>query len=125
MSLAEVHHRLSNAAAFFTFIMGSWAAILALRGRGLDGSYLGAILVGELLLVAEALLGAVLLAGLGLAPARGIHLLYGLLAVLIWPFLFTATRRDGGRREAILFAAGSFFLWGLVLRAATTARLGG
>jgi hypothetical protein len=126
VTLAGLHERLAVTATLFTFVMAIWALATGLRGRGIDGNYLGALVVGELLLVAEAALGVVLLVGRGVSPARGVHLLYGLLAVLIWPFLFSYTRgeRGGDRREAFLYAAGSLFLWGLVLRASTTGGVG-
>lgn len=123
MSLSLLHERLAQTSVFFTFVMAAWAFGLGLRHRGIDGNYLGALVIGEALLVGEAILGLVLLVGAGATPARGIHLLYGVLAVLIWPFLMTITRgeRAGARQEAFLYAAGSLFLWGLVLRAVTTA----
>ena len=121
MSITVIHTRLADSAALFTLIMGLWGLALAFRGRGVDGSYLGAIVVGELLLIAEALLGAYLLLGVGVQPGRWVHILYGVLAVLIWPFVFTYTRDATGRREAALFGIASLFLWGLVMRASTTA----
>ena len=119
--LAFLHQRLAGTAAIYTFVIAIWAAYAFARGRGVDGNFLGAVLVGELLLVAEVLLGSVLMLGAHLAPGRWIHLLYGLLAAVMWPFIFTYTRGTSDRRESLLFAAGSLFLWGLVLRAATTA----
>lgn len=127
MSLVDIHARLSITAAIFTFVMGAWAVGLFLRNRGVDGNYLGAIVIGELVLAAEALLGVILLFQRGgLLEMRWVHVLYGTLAVLIWPFIFTYTRETEARAvpprlEAVLFGAGSFFLWGLVMRAISTA----
>ena len=117
-----LHDRLAVTATFYTLVMAGWAFVQALRGRGLAGGYFGAIVIGELLLVLQGLLGLFLLLG-GSGPAlerAWLHGLYGLLALLIWPFLFTYTRNQPGRRESILFAAGSLFLWGLVVRAVDT-----
>jgi heme A synthase len=121
VSTALLHDRLATTAAFYAFALAVWAGFLAFRNRGLDGNYLGAVVIGEGLLVCEAALGAWLLFGMGLSPDRAIHFLYGTLALLIWPFLFTYTRSATGSRDAVLFSAGSLFLWGLLLRAATTA----
>ncbi len=115
-----LHGRLAVTAAFYALIVALWALGLALRGRGLDGNYLGAVVIGELLLVLQALLGLFLMLRGGGLERAWLHLLYGALATLIWPFLFTYTRNQPGRRESILFAAGSLFLWGLLLRAAET-----
>jgi hypothetical protein len=123
VSIELLHDRLSVTAAFYALAIAVWATVLAARGRGIEGGFLGAIVIGEVLLIVEALLGVWLALVAGASPARGIHFLYGILAVLIWPFLLTYTRGRTGQREAVIFAAGSFFLWGLLLRAATTARI--
>jgi hypothetical protein len=124
VSLVVVHERLSVTCAFFAFAMGVWGVALAARGRGPDGNYLGAAVIGELLLLAQSGLGAWLLFGEGLSPGRSLHLLYGVTVLVVWPFLMSYTRRESGPREALLFGAGSFFLFGLVLRAATTGATG-
>lgn len=116
-----LHGRLSASAATFTFVMGVWASYLVLRGTGVSGSYLGAVVVGEALLIAQGCLGAWLWLGRGGSPDRGIHILYGTLTVLVWPFLLTFARGAGGRGEALRHAAAAFFLWGLVVRAIDTA----
>lgn len=121
MSTALLHERLATTAAFYALALALWAGYLAVRGRAIDGNYLGAVVIGEGLLIAEGALGAWLLFALGQSPDRGIHFLYGTLALIIWPFLFTYTRSSNGSREAVLFSAGSFFLFGLLLRAASTA----
>ena len=118
-----LHDRLADSAAFFVFAMGIWALLLFLRGQGLSSSYLGAVVVGEMLLAFVALLGAYRWLIAGVDPARWVHLLYGILAALIWPFIYTYTREAQGRVESLLFGVASFFLWGLVMRAIGTAEL--
>ncbi len=118
-----LHDRLADSAAFFVFAMALWALLLFARGRGLSSAYLGAVVVGEMLLVVEVLLGVYRWLIAGVDPARWVHLLYGLLAALIWPFIYTYTRQAEGRVESLLFAVASFFLWGLVMRAIGTAHL--
>lgn len=120
-----LHDRLATTATFYTLVMAVWAGVQVARNRGLDGNYFGAIVIGESLLVIQGLLGLfLLLGGQGSHLARPwLHGLYGLLVLLIWPFLFTYTRNQPGRRESILFAAGSLFLWGLVVRASETGAL--
>jgi cell shape-determining protein MreD len=127
-----LHSRLAGSAAFFTFAMGVWGVIRFLRGQPLNSSYLGALAIGEGLIVIEALIGAFRLLNTGIQPERWVHFLYGTLAALVWPFLFTYIRQTDAqegaeeldpRVESLLFAAGSFFLWGLVMRAISTAHL--
>jgi heme A synthase len=118
-----LHERLAVSASFFTFAMALWAFLLFLRGRGLSSGYMGAVVVGEALLIVEALLGAWRWIAGGVDPERWVHILYGVLAALIWPFVFTYTREADGRVESLLFGAASLFLWGLVVRAMSTAHL--
>jgi heme A synthase len=125
VTLNLLHDRLSVTSAFFVFVMAMWAVWLAARGRGVEGDYLGAVVIGEALLAAQALLGIWLWLVAGMRPERGlVHVLYGALVVLIWPFIFTFTRDASGRSEAVRYAVGSLFLWGLVMRAIDTGSLG-
>lgn len=116
-----LHERLAVTARFYVAALGLWAAWLAVRRQGLSGGYLGALVVGEALLVAEAALGAAMWLAFGGSLGDGLHLLYGILVVLMWPFLFTMTRGSVGRPESISFAAGSFLLLLLLQRAVETA----
>ena len=118
-----LHDRLADSAAFFTFAMAVWAFWRFLRRQGLSCGYLGAVVVGEALLAVEALLGVFRWLVAGVDPARWVHLLYGLLAALIWPFIYTYTREARGRVESLMFAAASLFLWGIVMRAIGTSEL--
>ena len=114
-----LHGRLAGSALFFTFVVAVWALWLFLRGKPLNGSFLGAVVVGEGLLLAQSLIGVLLYFNAGM-PQRWVHILYGLLAVLVWPFIYTYTRQAEGRVESLLFSAGSFFLWGILMRASST-----
>ena len=120
-----LHERLANTAMFYAFAMGVWALWLTVRGKGLDGGYLGAVVIGEALLVAQVLLGFVLWAGMGFVDGMWLHLLYGLLTALMWPFVYTFSRgRDGSaRQEAMMFFATSFFLFLMLQRAVETAAM--
>ncbi len=120
-----LHQRLALTCAFFTFALGLWAVWLFIRGRGLSPNYMGALVIGESLLVVEALLGAWRYLAEAQEPGRWVHLLYGVLAALLWPFLYTFSREAKGRAESAMMAAGSFFLWGIVMRAISTAAGGG
>lgn len=120
--IESLHERLALTARFYVAAMGLWALWLTFRRQGLASGYLGALVIGETLLVAEAALGTFMWLALGGDIGGGLHVLYGLLVVLMWPFLYTFTRGGGGgRRESIFFAAGTFFLWLMLQRAVETA----
>ena len=119
MSLVEVHARLANTALFFCVIMGVWGGWRFLRKRGMEGSYWGAVVIAEILILAQGFLGGYLWLT-GLRPARGIHLLYGIVSGLAIPMIFFYTRGREERPEMLMYAGGFLILVGLVLRAMTT-----
>ena len=121
MTAALLHDRLAVAAALFAFALSAWAGWSVARGRGVDAGYFGALVIGQGLLTVQAIVGAVLWLGHGSRPSRDVHVLYGVVALLVWPLVLTLTRADRSRREAALLAAASLVLWGLLLRAIDTA----
>lgn len=129
MSIVEIHTRLSNTATLFVAALGIWALFLRLRSKPLDGNWFGAALIGELLLVAQSLLGVYLyyVVGLGVAlPRPFMHILYGVVSLVTLP----AAQSYFGQLEdekvkALAMAAVCFFLWGIVLRASHVAQYAG
>lgn len=125
MSIVEIHHRLASTATLFTAALGLWALFLRFRARPLDSNWLGAAVIGELLLVAQSLLGVWLyLQGTGAAlPRPFLHILYGIVSVITLPaaYGYFNTLEDENVKT-LAMAAASFFLWGIVLRAAYVAQ---
>lgn len=129
MSIPEIHARLADSATLFVAILGLWALFLRLRGRPLDASWLGAAVVGELLLVAQGLLGVYLyyIVGLGGAlPRPFMHILYGIVSVLTLPAAHSYFGNlEDEKVKTLAMAAACFFLWGIVLRASHVAQYAG
>jgi hypothetical protein len=119
MSLVEVHSRLANTALFFCIIMAIWGLWRFFRRQGVDGSYWGAIIIAELLLLVQSGIGTYLWFA-GLRPARGIHLLYGIVSVLAIPLVFAFTRGRDDRPEMLMYGVAFLILIGLLLRAVAT-----
>lgn len=119
MSLVELHARLANTVVLFTLVVGVWALANYVRRQGLSPSYWGTLVIGELLLVAQAVIGAVMYLQGG-RPFRTIHFLYGVLVLLIWPGVYAYTEGRDTRREALIYGLASLFLFGLSLRAIGT-----
>ena len=120
MSLTDLHVILGRALRLFSLVVTLWSLILFVRRRDLEGNFWGTVVVGEALALAQGALGlARFLAGA--APARSVHFLYGVLGLLIWPAAFAFTRGRSGRREALIWAATSLFLFTLTFRSETTA----
>jgi hypothetical protein len=115
-----LHDRIGNAAPLFMVLVGVLSFINYIRGYGVDGNIIGAVIVGELMMLAQATLGIFLLVA-GLWPGGwGIHFLYGSLSVLFFPALWAYTRGATDRRAALTWAVGGLFMMGVTLRAIGT-----
>jgi hypothetical protein len=120
-NLIFVHSRLANTAWLFMLILAVWNLANYVRGRGVDGSVIGAVVVGELLMLTQAGLGLTIWLGYGLSPASLIHFLYGSLTLLALPALWVYTRGATDRRASLIWALAGLFMFGLALRAIGTA----
>ena len=119
MSLVAIHARLANTVVLFTLVVGLWALLNYARRQGLSPSYWGTLVIGELLLATQALLGVAMFVQGG-RPPRVIHFLYGVLVLMVWPGVYVYTEGRDTRREALFYGLASLFLFGLALRAIGT-----
>lgn len=121
MTLPQIHNGLANACTLFSLIIFGYGLLAFFRGSGVTGTYLGIIVVGELLFIAQMVIGIVLFAG-ALTAARGwVHYLYGGVLVIALPGLYAFVRGRDTRREALMYALMGLFLAGISLRAVNTA----
>jgi hypothetical protein len=118
--IIKMHQGVGNAAPLFMIGVGILSLINYIRGRGVDGSIIGAMVVGEIMMLAQVVLGLILLFS-GLYPARLIHFLYGTLTILALPALWVYTRGETDRRASLIWALAGLFMMGLALRAIGTA----
>jgi len=116
-----LHQRIGNAIPLYMFIFGVLSFFNYARGRGVDGGIIGAVIIGELLIIAQATLGIIMLTILGGLEQRAIHILYGCLAVIFLPGLWVYTRGEMDRRASLIWGVAGIFMMGLTLRAITTA----
>lgn len=116
-----LHTRVGNAAPLFMILVGLLSLINYFRGIGLDGSVIGAVVVGEITMLVQATLGITMVVA-GMWPGGwGIHFLYGSLSVLFFPALWAYTRGATDNRASLTWAVGGLFMMGLTLRAIGTA----
>lgn len=120
MSLQLLHGNLSKGIVFYMAIIGLWGLVLYFRKRGVTSDYWGILAIGEILMIAQAVLGVAMVLT-GASPARVIHFLYGLLGIICIPGVFAYTRGEDGRREVLIYALIGLFLMGVSIRAITTA----
>lgn len=120
MPLTAIHERLSTSMLLFLAVAGIWGVGSAALKRGMTGSYWGMLAIGELLIAAQAITGVVLWFE-GARPARGIHVLYGAVALLTLPGYFAYSKGQDDSRTARSFGLICLFLVGISLRAMSTA----
>ncbi|MFZ0549106.1 MAG: hypothetical protein WAM60_26905 [Candidatus Promineifilaceae bacterium] len=118
-TILTLHRVLSNTTWLFFLLAGLWGMYRAIRNYGVDGSYLGALAVGEILFIIQAVLGVILLF-FSASPGRSVHFLYGVFAIVALPGLFTYMRGDDSNNAQWAYAIMTLFLFGVALRAITT-----
>ncbi len=129
MDLSFLHARLATAMVLFAVLAGVYGLFEYFRKQGVTSNYWGIVVVGNLLALGQAILGAILALGGG-QPARGItHILYGIVA-LSWIAMINfvsgfANKDKNARRETLIVALVSLFQAGIALRAITTATVAG
>lgn len=122
-ALDVLHARLLVTILLFFGALSIWGFFNYLRGQSISGGYKGALAIGELLLLAEFIIGVLLLLG-GARPYRlSIHILYGIVAIVTLPGTFAYTRGRDDRWEQLIYVAVCLFLCGVALRALSTGRM--
>ncbi len=119
MSLSQLHRLIATAFSIFALVVTLLAAYRLIRRQALSGDFWGAVVIGEGLVLLQAILGLILLIG-GRQPGRGIHFLYGALTVLVWPITYTYSQTQDEHRTALVWTLASAFLFGLSIRAIGT-----
>lgn len=94
-----------------------------MRGQSVDGNYLGALVIVEIMVIVQAVLGTALwVAGNDANVTRfEIHLLYGVFAVIFLPFVYMVMLRgDTSNRGQWVLSFATLFMCGIALRAIAT-----
>jgi len=121
MALAEVHSRLANTAMIYCIIMAIWGLIRFFRGQGVSGGYFGAVVIAEVLLAIQGLLGLILWFGVATFRPGWVHWLYGIVLLFGAPLVYAYTKGRQERPEMLLYAVAFVIMIALVLRAMVTA----
>jgi hypothetical protein len=122
MSWPQIHSALANACLIFSLIIAGYGFLLYFRHKSVDSNFWGTLAAGELLFLAQGVVGVLLYAS-GLRAARTlVHVLYGIVLVITLPGAYALTRGRDTRREALIYAIIGLFLAGITLRAIMTAQ---
>ena len=121
MTLTTIHSILSNTVWMFYLALGLWGLFRAIRKQGVDGGYLGAMVIIQVLVLLQGLMGGYLWLIDGARPGRGgIHVLYGLFSIVFLPFLFAYQRGDDSDRAQWVYALACLFMFGVAERLIAT-----
>ena len=124
MSILEIHGRLADTALYYFILLSVWGYWRFIRKQGMDPSYWGALVIGEILLLLQAGLGGYMWL-VGLRPARWAHYLYGIVGPMALPMVFMYTKGKQERPEMLMYGTTTLITVGLILRAMFTATSGG
>jgi hypothetical protein len=116
-----IHDRLATTVLLFMAAVGLWGLWSYARGESLGGSLSGALVIGQFLIVAQGLFGAILFID-GFRPATSIHLLYGITAAIVLPFVWSYVRDRHPRQALLFYSLIALFIAGLAIRGMTTGR---
>lgn len=120
MTLTDVHVRLSTAMLLFLAVAGIWGLVSYFLRREVSSSYWGILAIGEVLIIAQMIVGAIIWIGSGF-QAPLMHLLYGAVLGISIPGYFAYTKGRDDRRSNLSYGLICLFLVGISLRAMDTA----
>jgi hypothetical protein len=114
-----MHDRLSVTVMLFMAAAGLWGLFLYLRGNAMTGSFAGALVIGEALVIVQVLAGVLLFAQ-GARPPAASHYLYGITAILVLPFAWSFFRDRSQRQALMIYSLLALFIFGLAVRGMIT-----
>jgi hypothetical protein len=119
MTFSQVHGALANACLYYFIALAVWGTWRFIRKQGVASNYWGALVIAEILLALQFLLGGYLWLA-GFRPARSIHVLYGIVSLLALPGVYMYTKGRTERPEMLMYAVVALITVGLILRAMFT-----
>ncbi len=119
MDPLDLHARLATAIALYFVALGIWGIALGALGSGPSPSFRGAIVVVEVAIVVQGLLGGISYVSRG--PAQWIHVLYGFALLVAMPLAASVVRQGSPRRTALTLGFAALFAAGLAVRGMQTA----
>jgi hypothetical protein len=101
-------------------IAGVWGIVTRFRNQSISGNYWGILAVGELLILGQGILGSYLWL-IGERPGRmGVHILYGVVAVISLPAYYAITKGRDDKYASLAYGFLCLFLAAISLRAVAT-----
>lgn len=120
--LLFLHGRLALMSLIYFVILTAWGYFRFFRKQGIDSSYWGGLAIGEILISAQSIIGFLMWFG-GQAPAKSVHILYGILAPALIPLVYVYTKGGDDRPDALVYGTATLFAAAFVIRAFYTGGL--
>jgi hypothetical protein len=114
-----MHDRMATTVLLFMAVVGCWGMFSFLRGQTMSGSLSGALVIGQVLIVIQGLLGAALYID-GFRPQSIVHILYGITAACVLPIAWSYIRERHPRQTLFFYSLAALFIAGLAIRGMTT-----
>lgn len=119
MSIELIHSGLSRTALFYFLLIALWGFLRFFLKKGVSSSFWGALVLGEVLLLVQGLIGGYLWF-FASRPDRPIHILYGFVVLAMIPGAFLYTKGRDERPEMLVYGTALLIGVGLLLRAILT-----
>ncbi|MGH2560640.1 MAG: hypothetical protein ACRDJH_16370 [Thermomicrobiales bacterium] len=118
-TLLLFHDRLATSVLLFMLAVGIWGIVSFARGGVLTGSVSGALVIGQALVVAQVVAGVALYLN-GSRPESSVHILYGVTAIIVLPFVWTYVKDRHPRQGLLIYSLVALFIAGLSIRGMAT-----
>ncbi len=115
----SVHRVSATALVVFSVLLGVWGAYGYFRHAQVSGGFRSSYLIMAGLTAFQGLFGLALLAT-GHPPARLLHVVYGIFAVLFLPGAYLYAHGGSKRREAVVLAGAAWIVAIAYLRGIST-----
>ncbi len=119
-----LHRGFTNTVSLYFLVLGVWGLYRAIRGQNVAGNYLGALAIGQGVLVLQVIIGGILFFnGRSAEMTRpDVHFLYGSFVLIFLPFIYGAVLRgDDSNRGMWVWSFVNLFMFLLSYRFFVTA----
>ena len=104
-----LHQGLTNMMTLYFLFLGVWGLFRAFRGQEVAGNYFGSLIIGQVLMVIQVIIGGILyFNGRSAGMTRpDVHFLYGAFVLIFLPFIYAAVLKGDDSNRGM-------WVWGFV-----------
>lgn len=124
LAVLTLHNNLANAIILYAVALGAWGAWLVVRRQGVTPAFVAALVIAEILVAVQVILGVTLYLA-GARAAALFHYMYGALALLALPAAWGYAQGNRSRQTVLLYTFIALVIAILAWRGTQTALPGG